>query len=221
MFHLQTQDLLSVRPGDWEPIGHVAPLKRIELNPKWPERPEPTLADKLGRLNEIIRGEKIWRLVQEAAGASPPSRPAEPEPPNLADHHADAFFLATDHVFWVSSPQHVEWSVVGDWADWQLAPLGGLPAADPPPARSNPPNVPAAVSGPPGADLANQGWTEVMRANAKTYQAYIANQTASHAVQRQTVYQAAFDILHKPAPGAVFNSAGMVQSWAKTELGGF
>jgi len=80
-------DLLAVslNPGDCEPIGHRSPLPRIETSTVWPDRGNQSVGDMLANAHRLSEGERIWRLVQEAAGGTvtsveAPEAPLEPLP---------------------------------------------------------------------------------------------------------------------------------------------
>lgn len=53
--------------GNVEPIGHVPPLKRIDLTPKWAGHRD---GDGPGRRISPQECERIWQLVTQAATSS-------------------------------------------------------------------------------------------------------------------------------------------------------
>lgn len=66
---------------EWKPIGHRSPLPRIETSPVWPDRGHQSVGDMLANAHRLSEGERIWRLVQEAAGGTVTPEPSvEPLP---------------------------------------------------------------------------------------------------------------------------------------------
>lgn len=71
---------MMIRP-DAEPIGHIPPLPRIDLNARPPSEPsaQPALGSQAGiQTAVILEQHRIWNLVRQAAGGEVTPKGIEP-----------------------------------------------------------------------------------------------------------------------------------------------